>query len=312
MKDLLDCPGVLICKIRFSGADGSIHLAEEIEGAQLVVPRAILTTYILDGTLGFAMLVTIMYCIQDIPQALASPTNYAFIQIFQVATNSSTGTVVMVLVIAVMQICATTSSLAVASRQLWSFSRDHGVPGWSVFSKVEKKTSVPIYAVMLTATVVVVLQLINFGSSQVFEDLVSLTIAGLYSSYLVATSLLLYRRSGGRIGVFNDSDTTLSNTVGTELSWGPWHVQGALGLVMNTFVCCFLVIALFFSFWPESTMIQPTQMNYNSALWGAVVIFSLLYYAVKGRKEYHGPIVEHDDDECDSNQFRMVSGNKSS
>ena len=275
------------------------------------MPRAILATYILDGTLGFAMLVTVLFCTQDSEQALASPTGYPFIQIFQLATNSSAGTVVMISVIAIMQICATTSSLAAASRQLWSFSRDHGVPGWTIFSRVEKKTSVPIYAVMLTASVAVILQLINFGSSQVFEDLVSLTIAGLYSSYLIATSLLLYRRIKGGISVFDDSDTALSNTVGAALSWGPWHVQGVLGLVMNIFVCCFLAVAWIFSFWPESTVIQPVLMNYNSVLWGAMVMFSLLYYAIKGRREYHGPIVEHDDDEYESDRLRIVSDDKS-
>ena len=301
---------MLIRTIRFSGADGAIHLAEEIEGAQTVVPRAILATYIIDGVLGFAMLVTLLFCTQDIKEALASPTNYPFIQIFQVATNSSAGTVVMVLIVAVLQICATTSSLAAASRQFWSFSRDHGVPGWTLFSKVEQKTSIPVYAVMLTATVSGVLQLINCGSSEVFQDLVSLTIAGLYSSYLLATSLLLWRRIKGGIGIFNDSDTALSNTVGVPLSWGPWHVPGVLGLVLNIFVCCFLATAWFFSFWPEATTVEPVLMNYNCVLWGAVVIFSLLYYAAKGRKVYHGPVVEQDDDENESEPLRMVADDK--
>ena len=302
----------LIHTIRFSGADGSIHLSEEIEGAQIVVPRAILTTYVLDGSLGFAMLITILFCTQDIQEALDSPTKYPFIQILQVATNSSAGTVVMILLVAVMQICATTSSLAAASRQFWSFSRDHGVPGWTIFSKIEKKTSVPIYAVLLTASVSVILQLINFGSSQVFQDLVTLTIAGLYSSYLIATSLLLYRRIKGGISVWSDSDTALSNTVGAALSWGPWHVQGVLGLVMNIFVCCFLATAWFFSFWPDSATVQPVLMNYNSALWGAVVIFSLVYYAFKGRKEYHGPVVELDgDEEYEEDRLRIVTDDKS-
>ena len=275
-----------------------------------MVPYSILATYALDGVLGFAVLITVLYCTQDIQQALASPTNYPFIQIFQVSTNSSGGTVVMVLIVAVSQITATTSSLAAASRQFWSFSRDHGVPGWTLFSKVEQKTSVPIYAVILTGSVAVVLQLIVFGSSQIFEDLVSLTIAGLYSSYLIATTLLLYRRIRGGIGIWNDTDTSLSNTLGASLAWGPWHVPGVLGVVMNIFVCCFLATALFFSFWPESPMIQPVLMNYNCALWGVVLIFSLIYYAIKGRKEYYGPVIEHDD-AYESDRLRIVSGSKS-
>ena len=47
----------------------------------------------------------------------------------------------MAAIIAVMEICATTSSLAAASRQFWSFSRDHGVPGWKLFSQVNSSIS---------------------------------------------------------------------------------------------------------------------------------------------------------------------------
>ncbi|KAI4153830.1 MAG: hypothetical protein LQ340_002071 [Diploschistes diacapsis] len=285
-------------------------MSEEIENAPLVVPRSILTTYLLNGVLGFAMLVAVLFCTQDVNAALASPTGYPFIQIFQAATNSPGGTVVMVAIPVIMEICATTSSLASASRQFWSFSRDHGVPGWKLFSKVEKKTSVPSYAVGLTALISVLLSLINFGSSTVFEDLVSLAIAGLYSSYLIATGLLLYRRVTGRIHLFNDSETVLSNTVGAQLTWGPWHVPGIPGILLNSFVCAFLAISWFFSFWPTSMQVTPSTMNYNCLLWGAVVLFSLGYYAIQGRKEYSGPIIEADE-ASEPDTFRMVSGNKS-
>ena len=302
--------GILGMLWTFSGADGAIHMSEEIENAPLVVPRSILTTYVLNGVLAFAMLVAVLFCTQDVDAAIASPTGYPFIQIFLTATNSQGGTVVLVAILAIMEICATTSSLASASRQFWAFSRDHGVPGWKLFTKVEQKTSVPIYAVCLTALLSVLLSLINFGSTTVFEDLVSLAIAGLYSSYLVATSLLLYCRLTGSIHLLNDSDTTLSNTVGATLTWGPWHVPGVPGILLNIFVCSFLATSWFFSFWPTSMQVTPSTMNYNCLLWGAVVLFSLGYYIVQGRKEYSGPIIEADD-AMNPDTLRIVSGSKS-
>ena len=127
-----------------------------------------------------------------------------------------------------------------------------------------------MYAVGLTALVSVLLSLINFGSSVVFEDLVSLAIAGLYSSYLVATTLLLFRRCTGGIQFYNDSHKTLTNTLGATLTWGPWHVPGVIGIALNVFVCAFLAVAWFFSFWPSDKAVKPATMNYNCLVWGSV------------------------------------------
>jgi hypothetical protein len=80
--------------------------------------------------------------------------NYSFIQIFQVATTPPGGTVVMVLIVATLQIRVTTSSLAAASRWFWLFSRNHGVPGFRLFSKLKKKTPVPFFAVTCTAIII--------------------------------------------------------------------------------------------------------------------------------------------------------------
>ena len=148
----------------------------------------------------------------------------------------------------IMEICATTSSLASASWQFWSFARDYAVPGWKALAKFENKTPVPVYAVPLTALISVLLSLINFGPPTAFEDSVSLAIAGLYSSYLVATALLLCRRLTGGIQLFNDPNKSLSNTVGACLTWRPWHIPGIAGTMPNAFVYAFLATAWFFSF----------------------------------------------------------------
>ena len=173
--------------------------------------------------------------------------------------------------------------------------------------QVELRTSVPMYAVGLTALLSVLLSLINFGSSVVFEDLVSPAIAGLYSSYLVATALLLFRRCTGGIRLYNDSDKTLTNTLVAPLTWGPWHVPGIVGIILNIFVCAFLAVAWFFSFWPSDKAVTASTMNYNCLVWGSVVILSMLYYLTKGRKEYSGPIIEADE----SDVYRVVPAKES-
>ena len=138
--------GTLGMLLSFCGADGAIHMSEEIENASIVVPRAILTTYLINGVSAFAMLVTILFCTNDIQGALDSATGYPFIEILLSATNSPAGTTVLVGILAVLDIVASVSCIASASRQLWSFSRDRGVPGWQLISKVKRKKKLQITA----------------------------------------------------------------------------------------------------------------------------------------------------------------------
>ncbi|KAI4106473.1 MAG: hypothetical protein L6R37_002165 [Teloschistes peruensis] len=63
------------------------------------------------------------------------PQQYAFIEIFYQVTHSVSGTAVMVSFTLIMQFCATVSVQTSASRMLWSFSRDMGVPGWRQLQK---------------------------------------------------------------------------------------------------------------------------------------------------------------------------------
>lgn len=84
----------------------------------------------------------------------------------------------------------------------------------------------------------------------------------------------------------------LANTAGAELLWGPWRIPGVLGIVNNSVACIYLIIILFFSFWPPMTPVVASTMNYSSLVTSTVAIFSIVYYFVWGKKEYQGPIVD--------------------
>jgi choline transport protein len=105
-----------------------VHLSEETHNAAVVVPWNIIITIILNGLLGFGMLLTTLICMGDIEQALETSFHYPFIQILYDATNSKVGTTLMVCIILVLCYSATFGQYASASRQLWAFARDHGTP----------------------------------------------------------------------------------------------------------------------------------------------------------------------------------------
>lgn len=111
-------------------------MAEEIKGASMVVPRAIMASLALNGMLGFGIMMAINFTLGDVEGALHTPTGFPFMEIFRQATNSTHGAAFMASVITIMQMSATVGVLASASRMLWSFCRDRGVPWWRFLSKV--------------------------------------------------------------------------------------------------------------------------------------------------------------------------------
>ncbi|KAL8794912.1 MAG: hypothetical protein Q9182_007583 [Xanthomendoza sp. 2 TL-2023] len=292
-------------------------MSEEIDNAALNVPRAIFTTMVLNGSTGFAMVLAVLFCLGDPETVLKTPTGFPFIQVFADGTGSKTGATVMASLVVGLAWCAVIGFLATASRMVWSFARDRGVPLHRYISKVEPRTHIPIVAVGLVTIIPCLLALIYIGSSTVFEDVVSLSTSGLYASYFIPCSLLLWRRTTGKIrpylsagpeGDETNGQTAAAQAIGISISedsqadsdvaqpllmWGPWRIPGVLGIINNGFACMYILFVLFWSFWPPATPATPETMNYSVLMTGFVVLFSIVYYYVYGKSQYMGPLIEH-------------------
>ncbi|ATZ57211.1 hypothetical protein BCIN_14g03710 [Botrytis cinerea B05.10] len=205
----------------FVGADGAFHMSEEIRNPSLVVPRAIMLSIIINGSMGFAMVIALLFCIGDIDAALATNTGYPYMEIFLQATRSVSGAAVMASIIAILGICATVGTLASTSRMFWSFSRDRGLPEWRTLQKVNTRTTIPLYAIAVTTVIACLLSIITVGSATAFKDVISLSVSGLYSSYLICAVLLLYRRVTGGLQHVTTSEVSIARTIAEgKLTWG--------------------------------------------------------------------------------------------
>ncbi|KAF4989386.1 hypothetical protein FGRMN_9155 [Fusarium graminum] len=281
----------------FVGTDAAFHMSEETINPSVVVPTSILLSLCINGVCGFAMLIAMVFCMGNFDDAIASGPGilgFPHMYIFQQATNSKAGATVMAALIVVLTSCATVGMLASTSRVFWSFARDRGLPGWRTLSKVNDRTTVPVYAVLCTAVISILLSLINIGSPVAFLNVTSLSISCLYASYLIAAGLLLYRRTTKGFALPGNADLpALANTAGADLVWGPFHLKGAFGIANNIFAMIYLIVIGFFSFFPP--MVDPSldMMNYSVVVTSGLVIFSVIYYLIWARKEYNGPIVEN-------------------
>ena len=286
--------GLLGNVFAFFGADGAIHMSEEIQNAAVVVPNAIVFSIILNGFLGFGMALSLLFCIGDIEAAFHTKTGYPFIEIFYQAVQDITGAALMTSIVVALSLCATVGIVASASRQLWAFSRDRAVPGWKQIQRVNSKSAIPILAVFLTTVLACVLALIVLGSSTAFNDIVSLSVVGLFGSYFIVAVLLLWRRLRGDIKLYPSSGDVLTNVPGKELTWGPWRIPGVLGIMTNSFAIVYLIIIFFFSLWPPMNHPTAATMNYSSLMFGGTMIFSVLYYFFRARYVYTGPVIQID------------------
>ncbi|KAI0451669.1 amino acid/polyamine transporter I [Xylaria acuta] len=285
--------GIIGNVLAFGGADGAIHMSEEIRNAAVVVPRSLLTGVMINGILGFAMMVVTLYYIGDVNTALAENPIQPFMAIFHNALRSTTAAAVLSSIPVFMAFSAMTGILASTSRIYWAFSRDRGLPGWKLLHRVNPRTGVPLYSVLTTSIIAIILSLVTIGGSTAFNGVVSISIPGLFGSYLIAASLLLYRRiSGDILDPGLKPGETLVNTTGPNLMWGVWRLPGVWGVFNNLLTCAFLLYFLFFSFWPAFVQVTPQNMNWSILVTGVAMVFSTAYYLLWARKVYTGPIIE--------------------
>lgn len=114
-------------------------MSEEVSNASVIVPWSMLITTLLNGAFGFAILIALLFVTTNIEAVLKSPTGalgFPYMQIFYQSTGSKAGASVMIAIILVMTACATIADLATASRLIWAFARDRGLPFWRHVSKV--------------------------------------------------------------------------------------------------------------------------------------------------------------------------------
>ncbi|KAJ5092069.1 hypothetical protein NUU61_006939 [Penicillium alfredii] len=333
------CVGFIGNIATFVGADASVHMAEEIENAALNIPRAIITGMSINSALGFSMMLTVLFCLGDPKTVLKSATDFPFIQIFYNSTASHAGTSVMTAVIIVLTMACSVGIIATASRMTWSFARDHGVPFSRFLMKVNSRTRVPIVSVCVVCSFACALTLIYIGSKTAFNDVISLTVTGFYSSYFLPSAFLLYHRIRGHILPHetcsshyppaatadeeipsahmpqktpaekvsgpvpvqaSQSDRDPQSTsrppeldvAQAPLIWGPWRVPGILGTINNMYACVYMLFVIFWSVWPPATPVDYTTMNYSIVVTGGVLILSAVWYFVRARKEYSGPLID--------------------
>lgn len=247
-------------------------MAEEVKNAARSVPKAMISIYIVNFILIFPAILTICYHIPNVSDALADPTLYPTIYVLRQSMSTAWMTVILVIVVALL-ICSNITYLAAVSRDLYAFSRDQGLPFSSWIAKVDEKRAIPRNAYILTSIVSICLGLIYIGSTTAFYAITSLLTVALLQCYCLSIGCLLWRR------IFHPE--TLPRA---QFSLGRW------GIPINCLAVFYSFWSFFWSFWPQLFPVTTLNFNWASVIFVSVLLISIVYYIIIGRKRYTGPV----------------------
>lgn len=117
---------ILYCSL---GSDSVVHISEEVEDASVTVPRCMVWSFVGNIVAAFVMLIAMLFCIGPLEEVLSVDVPYALM--FN-NTGSQGLSLFLNLVLLILIYLGNITSLATTAREVWAFSRDHGLPfsGW--------------------------------------------------------------------------------------------------------------------------------------------------------------------------------------
>lgn len=244
------------------------HLAEEIPHPERNVPKAIFLQMILGFITGFAYIVTIMYAINDYNALFTSV--FPIAAIYQQATGSAAGATGLLCLILFPILLTVTGVYITCGRTLWTLARDRATPFPHLLGKVSPTLRMPFYATITCGCVVTILGCIYVGSTTAFNAFVGSFVLFSTASYTAAIlPNLLTRRK--------------------NIIYGPFHLKGALGFILNFIACAYMMVWFVIYCFPYSLPTTAASMNYACLMFGGLTILITVWWFVGARTGYEGP-----------------------
>jgi len=188
--------GFLLPAYTITGFDASAHTSEETVGAARHVPQGIVRSVLVSGVFGWVMLSAIVLAMPDPDTAAAQGDGVFFWVVDSVLPPWLAG--VLYAGIAGAQYLCGLATVTSASRMVYAFARDRGLPLSGVLRQVSSIYRSPVPAIWTVALVAIAFTIYT----PVYETITVVCVILLYISYVLPTALglLAYGRSWTRMG----------------------------------------------------------------------------------------------------------------
>ncbi|MBI1171772.1 amino acid permease [bacterium] len=171
-----------------TGYDASAHTSEETKNASTSVPRGIVTSVLWSSLIGWVMICAIMLAIPDMDAGAKQGFNVFFATMDAILPSGLKLAIYVGILIA--QFLCGLATVTSASRMLFAFSRDDGMPvGSKALSTVSPTYRTPVAAIW-TATVLCILYVIlamsiKIAGTSIYVIVVNSTLVFLFLSFTV-------------------------------------------------------------------------------------------------------------------------------
>ncbi|WP_054312834.1 amino acid permease [Mesorhizobium sp. 1M-11] len=179
--------GLLLPIYTITGYDASAHTSEETIKAASSVPRAMVMSVVWSALFGYAFLAAFVLMIPNMDEAAKQGWN-VFFWAFDQRVGSGVKELVYIVVFLAQLLCGL-ATVTSASRMIFAFSRDGGLPASGALSKVSPTYRTPVAAIW-TASILSVLfvwgsSLVSVAGTSAYTIVVSCTVIFLFLSFTV-------------------------------------------------------------------------------------------------------------------------------
>jgi amino acid transporter len=272
--------GFLLTQYTITGYDASAHISEETHGADESAPKGVWRSIFYSAVIGWIVLLAITFAASKVGK-INDGLGYGAGSVIAVFVSAmSTAWVKLVLIIATIgQLFCGMSCLTSASRMCYAFSRDGAVPGWRIWSRVNK-ARIPFNAVILMAVAALVITLPALkgnkaGVPVAFLAVVSIAVIGLYIAYVIPIYLRLRAGDSFQVGPWN---------LGRKYKWMCTFSVIWVAIITVDFCLPFSPAGV-----PGDKNFNWSAVNYAPIAVGVVLLAVGLWWLLSARRKFTGP-----------------------
>jgi Amino acid transporters len=270
--------GFLLTQYTITGFDACAHVSEETHGAARAAAKGLWQSIFYSAIGGWILLLAFLFAATDL-NAINDPAAPGFVgNIFTSALTPVLAKTVFT-ISTIGQFFCGMSCVTSMSRMTYAFSRDGAVPGWRLWSKVDRNRT-PVNAIIFGCVAALLLTLPALYEAPnhtpaAFYAVVSVAVIGLYLAFLIPIWLRL--RMGDR---FVPGPWTLGSK---------YKVLGWIAVIEIIVVSIYFIMPLSPSAVPFADDFSWTSVNYAPIVLGAVVIGVALWWWLSARRWFTGP-----------------------
>ncbi|KAF3070935.1 putative amino-acid permease C15C4.04c [Daldinia childiae] len=262
--------GILPAAYTFSAIGMISSMAEECGDPTVKLPNAISLCIPVGGIAGLFFIIPLCATLPDLADVITAPVGQALPYIFGKVMGSPGGGLALTLLVLIITLFCSISITCAASRCTWAFARDNAIPFARLWSKIDERHGTPIWALVLTTLIEMLLGLINLGSSSAFLAFVSVGVISLAVSYGIPIAISLFHNR-------------------KEVNSAKWTLGKYLGLVVNLLAIAWILFEVVLFSMPTVLPVTEVNMNYAIVVFVGFMVLSAIWYGIYARKVYRGP-----------------------